>query len=191
MQTNFFRKGGFINNIIQYRWQYGMILPGIVYLVLFNYIPITGLQIAFKDFQLGTTIWSCPWVGLENFSFLADSEFWRVVWNTLAITSLKFLFNFFAPIFLALMLNEVTHLGFKRTIQTVSYLPHFISWIVIAYLIDAFLAPDALVNQMISVLGGKQIFFMGDPSWFRPIIIITSVWKEAGWGSIIYLAEIA
>lgn len=184
-------RGAFLDNIIRYRWQYGMILPGIVLLVLFNYIPIAGLQIAFRDFQLGTTIWSSPWVGFENFSFLSDTEFWRVVWNTLAITLLKFSFNFITPILLALMLNEVSKLHFKRIVQTISYLPHFISWIVIAYLIDAFLAPDALVNQVISLLGGEQIFFMGEPAWFRPIIVITSVWKEVGWGSIIYLAAIA
>lgn len=168
-----------------------MILPGIACLVLFNYIPIAGLQIAFRDFQLGTTIWSSPWVGFENFSFLSDTEFWRVVWNTLAITLLKFSFNFITPILLALMLNEVSKLHFKRIVQTISYLPHFISWIVIAYLIDALLAPDALVNQVISLLGGEQIFFMGEAAWFRPIIVITSVWKEVGWGSIIYLAAIA
>ncbi len=184
-------QGAFLNNIMRYRWQYGMILPGIACLVLFNYIPIAGLQIAFRDFQLGTTIWSSPWVGFENFSFLSDTEFWRVVWNTLAITLLKFSFNFITPILLALMLNEVSKLHFKRIVQTISYLPHFISWIVIAYLIDALLAPDALVNQVISLLGGEQIFFMGEAAWFRPIIVITSVWKEVGWGSIIYLAAIA
>ncbi|HEY8423080.1 MAG TPA: ABC transporter permease subunit [Thermoclostridium sp.] len=184
-------KVSFLYNIIKFRWQYLMILPGIIFLILFNYIPIIGLQIAFKDFQIGTTIWTCPWVGLDNFSFLSDPEFWRVVKNTLAITSLKFVFNFFAPIIFALLLNEVTTVWFKRTIQTISYLPHFISWIVIAYLIEAFLAPDALVNQIIWALNGKQIYFMGEPSWFRPIIVVSSVWKEVGWGSIIYLAAIS
>jgi putative aldouronate transport system permease protein len=184
-------RGGFLYNIIQFRWQYGMILPGMIFLLLFNYIPITGLQIAFRDFQLGGTVWTSPWVGFENFSFLTDPEFWRVVWNTLAITLLKFLFNFFVPVILALMLNEIGHLGYKKMIQTISYLPHFVSWIVIAYLIDAFLAPDALVNQILLALGGQQVFFMGEPSWFRPIIVITSVWKEVGWNSIIYLAAIA
>ncbi len=185
------KKDGFLHNIIKYRWQYAMILPGVVFLILFSYIPITGLQIAFKDFQIGNTVWNSPWVGFDNFAFLQDSDFWRVVVNTLAITTLKFAFGFITPIILALMLNEIKATWYKRLIQTFSYLPHFISWIVIAYLIEALLAPDALVNQIISGIGGNQIFFMGEPSWFRPIIIISSVWKEVGWGSILYLAAIS
>lgn len=185
------KKDGFLHNIIKYRWQYAMILPGVVFLILFSYIPIIGLQIAFKDFQIGNTIWNSPWVGFANFAFLQDFDFWRVVINTLAITTLKFAFGFITPIILALMLNEIKATWYKRLIQTFSYLPHFISWIVIAYLIEALLAPDALVNQIISGVGGNQIFFMGEPSWFRPIIVISSVWKEVGWGSILYLAAIA
>lgn len=185
------RKNSFLYNMIQYRWQYGMILPGIICLVLFSYIPITGLQVAFKDFQIGQTIWNSPWVGFDNFSFLSDPDFWKVVRNTLAITLLKMIFGFPAPIILALMLNEVGKLWFKRVVQTVSYIPHFISWIVIAYLIEAFLSPDGLLNQVIAAMGGKQIFFMGEPSWFRPIIVLSSIWKEIGWGTIIYLAAIS
>lgn len=185
------RKGSLPYNLVHYRWQYGMILPAFVLLVLFNYVPITGLQVAFRDFRIGHTIWSSPWVGGENFAFLKDMEFWRIVKNTLTISVLKFFFNFTTPIVLALMLNEITSVPFKRFVQTVSYLPHFVSWIVVAYLVEAFLAPNALVNQVIGLLGGQSVYFMGEPSWFRPIVVLTSIWKEVGWGSIIYLAAIA
>ena len=185
-------KKGIVYNIVKYRWQYAMIFPGVIFLLLFNYIPMTGLQIAFKDFQLGDTIWSSKWVGFENFSFLNDAEFWKVVRNTIIISSLKFAVNFITPVILALMFNEVTSLRYKRIVQTVSYLPHFVSWIVVAYFIDSFLSPrDGLVNQIIVAFGGKSVFFLGEVSWFRPIIVLSSIWKEVGWGSILYLAAIS
>lgn len=109
----------------KYRWQYLMILPGVLLLFLFSYIPMAGIQVAFRDFQIGTSIWNSTWVGLDNFSFLQDPQFLTVVKNTLYISVLKFIFGFPAPILLALVINEVTRPVFKRFVQSVSYLPHF------------------------------------------------------------------
>lgn len=177
--------------LAKYRWQYLMILPAAVLLLLFNYIPMVGIQVAFKNFHLGTTMWNSPWVGIENFSFLQDDQFWLVVRNTIYIAVLKFLFGFPAPIILALLINEVRRNGFKRFVQSVSYLPHFFSWIVVAYILQSFLTMDGgLVNAIIVKLGGDPIFFLGSTTWFRPIIVASSLWKEIGWNTILYLAAI-
>ncbi|OBZ15806.1 sugar ABC transporter permease [Bacillus sp. FJAT-26390] len=177
--------------VAKYRWQYVMIAPAVVLLFLFSYIPMAGIQVAFKDFHIGSTIWNSPWVGLDNFEFLHDEQFWVVVRNTLWIAALKFVFGFPAPIFLALLINEVRHSGFKRFVQSVSYLPHFFSWIVVAYILQSLLTLDGgLVNQFITDLGGEQIFFLGSTEWFRPMIVASGLWKEVGWNTILYLAAI-
>lgn len=176
----------------KYRWQYGMIAIGIVCLILFNYMPMLGIQIAFKDFRVGrTTIWNAEWLGLKNFKFLRDSEFWRVVKNTLTLTVSKFIFSFPAPIILALLINEIRSTRFKKIVQSITYIPHFISWVVIAYMLDSFLSPyTGIVNEFIAKLGGKPVFFMGSTAWFAPIFVLVNVWKEVGWGTIVYLAAI-
>lgn len=176
----------------KYRWQYGMIALGIICLVLFNYMPMLGIQIAFKDFKVGrTNIWNAEWVGLENFKFFKDTEFWRVVKNTLTLTITKFIFSFPAPIILALLINEITNTRFKKIVQSITYIPHFISWVVIAYMLDSFLSPyTGILNTLIVRLGGTPVFFMGDTKWFVPIFVIASIWKEVGWGTIVYLAAI-
>ncbi|CAM3336691.1 MULTISPECIES: ABC transporter permease [Paenibacillus] len=175
----------------KYRWQYLMILPGIVLLFLFSYIPMAGIQVAFRDFRIGTSIWNSAWVGMDNFSFLNDPQFWTVVENTLYISVLKFLFGFPAPILLALMINEILHSKFKRFVQSVSYLPHFFSWIVVAYILQSLLSMDGgLVNQWIASTGGEPIFFLGSTDWFRPMVVASGLWKETGWNTILYLAAI-
>ncbi|MEF2964782.1 ABC transporter permease subunit [Paenibacillus sp. M1] len=175
----------------KYRWQYLMILPGVLLLFLFNYIPMAGIQVAFRDFQIGTSIWNSPWIGFDNFSFLEDPQFLTVVKNTLYISVLKFIFGFPAPILLALLINEVTRPLFKRFVQSVSYLPHFFSWIVVAYILQSFLTLDGgLINQFITKAGGEPIFFLGSTEWFRPMVIASSLWKETGWNTILYLAAI-
>ncbi|WP_058302009.1 ABC transporter permease [Gorillibacterium timonense] len=175
----------------KYRWQYLMILPGVVLLLLFSYIPMAGIQVAFRDFQIGSSIWDSPWVGMDNFAFLQEPQFWKIVENTLFISVLKFIFGFPAPILLALMINEVSHSGFKRFVQSVSYLPHFFSWIVVVYILQSFLTLDGgLVNQLISKAGGDPIFFMGSTEWFRPLVVSSGLWKETGWNTILYLAAI-
>jgi putative aldouronate transport system permease protein len=177
--------------LTKYRWQYVMIFPGIVLLFLFSYIPMAGIQVAFKDFHIGYTIWNAPWMGVENFAFLKDDQFWIVVKNTIIIALLKFVFGFPAPIFLALLINEVRHNGFKRFVQSVSYLPHFFSWIVVAYILQSLLTLDGgLINNLVSKAGGEPIFFLGSTEWFRPMVVTSGLWKEVGWNTILYLAAI-
>ncbi|WP_214626057.1 ABC transporter permease [Paenibacillus agaridevorans] len=175
----------------KYRWQYAMILPAVTLLFLFNYVPMAGIQIAFRDFQIGSSIWNSAWVGFDNFAFFKEPQFWVVVTNTLYISVLKFIFGFPAPILLALMINEVLHSGFKRFVQSVSYLPHFFSWIVVAYILQSFLTLDGgLVNDVIQKTGNESIFFLGSTEWFRPMIVGSGLWKEVGWNTILYLAAI-
>ncbi len=181
----------FIKNIKKFKWHYIMILCGIACLIFFSYIPMTGLQIAFRNFKPGNTVWNAKWVGLKNFWFLQDLEFWRIVKNTFVLTGARFLISFPAPIVLALLINEVKNTYFKRIVQSITYIPHFISWIVIAYILDSFLSPyGGIINQLIEKFGGTSVFFMGSNSWFVPIVTISSVWKDVGWGTIIYLAAI-
>ena len=175
----------------KYRWQYLMIAPAAILLFLFNYVPMAGLQIAFRDFQIGSSIWSSAWIGFENFHFFQEPQFWVVVRNTLYISVLKFIFGFPAPILLALMINEVTHPIYKRFVQSISYLPHFFSWIVVAYILESFLTLDSgFVNNIIESAGGEPIFFLGSTEWFRPMIVGSGLWKEVGWNTILYLAAI-
>ena len=177
--------------ILKYRWQYALMVPGIISLFLFSYMPMAGVQIAFRNFRIGNNIWTAKWVGLDNFRFFMDPEFWRVLRNTLVISVTRFVFSFPAPIILALLINEIRNVVFKRIVQSITYLPHFISWIVVAYLVDALLAPNSgLINQIFLIFGGQSVFFMGRTDLFVPIIVISSIWKNIGWGTIIYLAAI-
>jgi putative aldouronate transport system permease protein len=175
----------------KYRWQYALVLPGIICLFLFSYMPMAGVQIAFRNYRIGSSIWTARWVGLANFRFFLDPEFWRVLKNTLVISVSRFVFSFPAPIILALLINEIRSVFFKRLVQSITYLPHFISWIVVAYLIDAILAPNTgLLNQLFLRAGGESVFFMGRVDLFVPIIVISNIWKTIGWGTIVYLAAI-
>jgi putative aldouronate transport system permease protein len=178
-------------DLLKFRWQYAMILPGVICLFLFSYMPMAGVQIAFRNFRIGNSIWTARWVGLTNFRFFLDPEFWRVLKNTLVISVSRFVFSFPAPIILALLINEIRSVFFKRLVQSITYLPHFISWIVVAYIIDAFLAPNTgLINQLFLQFGGQSVFFMGRTDLFVPIIVISNIWKSIGWGTIVYLAAI-
>lgn len=181
-----------IMKLYKYRWQFLLIAPAVILLFLFSYIPMAGIQIAFRDFQIGTSMWSSPWVGMDNFYALQEPHFWVVVKNTLIISVLKFVAGFPAPIALALLINEITQPFFKRFVQSVSYLPHFFSWIVVAYILQSFLTLDSgFVNSLIEKFGGDPIFFLGSESWFRPMIVLSSLWKEVGWNTILYLAAIS
>jgi len=178
--------------IWKYRWQYFMILPGFAAIFLFAYLPMAGVQIAFRDYNIFRGVWASPWVGFEHFSFLTDPEFWTVFENTMWITALKFLFGFPAPIVLAILLNELRNPLFKRFVQTLTYMPHFVSWIIVAYILEVFLSHSSgLVNHILASIGLDKIYFMGENEWFRPIVVLSSIWKETGWGSIIFLAAIA
>ncbi len=170
---------------------YVMLLPVIIYFIVFKYIPLYGLQIAFKNFSPFKGIINSPWVGLKNFvDFFSSYYCWRLIRNTLLINVFDILFGFPAPIILALLLNEVKNSYFKRTIQTITYLPHFISMVVICGMILDFFSRDGVVNNVTNLFGIESIPFMTEPGWFRPIFVGTNIWQQVGWGSIIYLAAL-
>ena len=171
---------------------YMLALPALTILIIFKYIPMYGAQIAFRQFSISEGIWGSPWVGLKHFFwFFNDPFFFRIVRNTLLLGFLEVLFSFPAPIILALLLNELRNKRFKRTVQSISYMPHFLSLVVIVGIfIDLTNLRDGKINQIIEFFGGQRIQFFADPAWFRPLYIITGIWQQIGWGSIIYLAAI-
>ncbi|MDF2647165.1 MAG: binding-protein-dependent transport system inner rane component [Paenibacillus sp.] len=172
---------------------YLLLLPGLVFLLLFKYTPMYGLIIAFKDFNIFKGIMGSPWVGMQHFNKLFNSsDFYMVLRNTLIISFYKIVILFPIPIIIALLLNEVRRAFFKRFVQTVIYLPHFLSWVVIAGLFVNILSPSSgLVNQLIEYMGGQPIRFLLDNDWFRTVLVATAGWKDAGWNAIIFLAAIA
>jgi putative aldouronate transport system permease protein len=175
-------------------WQLYLFLVGPVVLIfIFKYIPIYGLYMAFVDFRIGKNILSSPWNNFENFRLLfASTDFSRYFFNTIIISVMRIAFVFPAPILFALLLNEVRREKFKRVVQSIAYLPHFMSWVVLAGLVGEFLSPQrGIVNYIITLFGGEPIYFLSSTKWFRPILIITDIWRSIGWGSIIYLAALS
>ena len=174
------------------KYIYLMTIPAIVYFLTFSYAPMYGAIIAFKDFNPMQGILGSPWVGFDNFQELFRSaSFWHIFGNTLYISLVSIVFAFPAPIILALLLNEVRHTGLKRSIQTLTYVPHFISLVVICGLIVAFTDRNGPINHLIALFGWDRIPFMMKPEWFVPIYVSTNIWQEIGWGSIIYIAALS
>jgi len=175
-------------------WQiYVMLAPTVIWLLLFLYKPMYGLQIAFKDYSVFRGVANSPWIGLEHFETLfANDQFIRAVRNTVIISFWTLLIGFPVPILLALMFNEVLNQTFKKTTQTIVYLPHFISSVIIAGIVITAFSPSAgIVNTVLSWLGYEPVYFLTKAEWFRPIFIGTGIWQEAGFQSIVYLAAIA
>lgn len=169
-----------------------MFLPGLMLLVVFEYGPMYGLILAFKEYNLGLGINSSPWVGLANFErLLTEQQALQVLRNTVIISVLKLLFGIPAPIILALIINEVRQGIFKRFVQTVSYLPHFLSWVILSAIIYQLLSPSSgIINLVLREFGFRPVYFLAEEAWFRPILVLSSIWKEVGWGTIIYLAAL-
>jgi putative aldouronate transport system permease protein len=177
----------------KYLGLYSMMLPGALYFVIFCYLPMVGLLIAFQDYSIVGGIFHSPWVGFKNFQMaFTSSFFFEVLRNTVLISFFKIVFSFPIPIILALLLYEIRSGSFfKRAFQTVSYLPHFISWVVMAMILKDILSLDSgVVNKMISGVGGKPIYFLGSKQWFRTVLVASEIWKEAGWSSILYIAAL-
>ena len=176
----------------RYRYLYLLLLPAIVYYIVFCYVPMYGVTIAFKDYSYKKGILGSPWIGLENFKYMFQlGDFYRVLWNSIYLSVLRMVITFPIPIILALMLNECRNAKFKKLSQTLLYLPHFLSWAVIGGILINFLSPSwGMVNSIIKSFGFDPIFFLGDPKYFRGTVVVSSIWKEAGWGTIIYLAAI-
>jgi len=173
------------------KYKYLIILPIIVYLVLFAYKPMYGLIIAFKDYRPALGIAASKWVGWKHFNnFFHDVYFWRLIRNTFSISGLSILFGFPAPILLALFLNEIRVSWFKRTIQTITYMPYFISMVVVCSLVRTYVQYDGLISQLAVALGGEPQNYLMVNKYFYPIYIISDIWKNIGWNSIIYLAAL-
>lgn len=171
---------------------YLMVLPGLIYFIIFKYLPMGGLIIAFQDYQPYLGIMGSPWVGLKHFIRLfTEPTFFMLLSNTLILFALNIVIFFPLPIILSLMLNEVRQKAFKNIIQTVIYIPHFMSWVIIVSISYVFLTVDGgVINEMIAALGGEKISFLTSPEWLRTVYIGQIIWKELGWSTIIYLAAI-
>jgi len=188
---------GALSRIAQRYWKarylFLLFLPALVYYVIFCYGPMYGVQIAFKDYNFALGITGSEWIGLTHFRRLFGlNKFWQVFSNTIIISSLKLVFGFPAPIFLALLFNEIRMRRFKKVVQTISYLPHFLSWVILASIFIQLLSPTTgPVNQVIKSFGFKEIYFLGSRQYFRSVLVATSIWKGIGWGSVVYLAALS
>lgn len=175
------------------RYAYLLVLPGLLYFIVYRYVPMLGSVIAFQDYSPFLGFSGSEWVGLKHFAkIFEDAEVLRVLWNTLALSFLQIVFAFPAPILLALMLNEVRNKPYKSLIQSIVYLPHFLSWVIVVGIFTIFLRGSGLVNTILKVkFGLGPIDFLTITDFFRPLIVLQVIWKEAGWGTIIFLAALS
>ncbi|SMD10119.1 ABC transporter permease [Primorskyibacter flagellatus] len=183
-----------VGDHLKREWQlYVMLIPTILWLAIFLYKPMYGLQIAFKDYSIFRGVAGSPWIGLEHFQTLfGNDQFLRAIKNTIIISFYGLIFGFPMPILLALMFNEILKQTFKKTAQTIVYLPHFVSSVIIAGIVITAFSPSAgIVNTFLGWIGVEPIYFLTKPEWFRPIFVGTGIWQEAGFQSIVYLAAIA
>ncbi|MDE2733762.1 MAG: ABC transporter permease subunit [Gemmatimonadota bacterium] len=181
--------------LTQYRRHKGLLLlvaPGLAFLLVFNYLPMFGLVLAFKEFRLSAGILGSEWSGLENFSRLfGGADFPNALRNTVTISLLRLLFGFFAPIALALMLNEIRVSWYKRTVQTVTYIPYFLSWVILGGIFLMIFSQSGPANQISQLFGVSPIEFLTNDFWFIVVVIVTGIWQAAGYGAVIYLAALA
>jgi putative aldouronate transport system permease protein len=179
-------------DIVKNKYLYIMLSPVLAYFIIFQYFPMYGAIIAFKDFNPRLGIGGSAWAGLEHFKdFFGGMYFWRVFKNTLMISFYDLVFGFPAPLILALLLNEVKNALFKRSVQTITYLPHFISLVIIAGMIKDFTSSDGVINDIIAFFGGERVTMLLEPSYFRTIFVSSNIWQHVGWGTIIYLAALS
>lgn len=171
---------------------YAMLLLPVIYYIMFQYLPMYGLLIAFKDYNLFKGVWDSPWVGLAVFKeVFRTPNFWSSITNTLVLNGLNLVIGFPAPIILALMLNEINNGIFKKGIQTVLYLPHFISWVIIGGMMyQIFSTSSGMINSLVKMFGGTPVPFLTDNGWWIFVYVVVSVWHEIGWGAIIYMSAI-
>nr|WP_228101310.1 ABC transporter permease subunit [Paenibacillus donghaensis] len=170
-----------------------MVLPAVVLVFVFSYVPMSGIILAFQDYKAPLGITGSPFVGLKHFKYMFENDyFMKITLNTLLFACSKIILNLIIPFTFALLLNEVRHMGFKRSIQTLVYLPHFLSWVTLGGILIDLLAQTGIVNQLLTYLFGiKPVFFLGDGTWFRLTIIFSDVWKEFGFNTIIFLAALS
>ncbi|MGG4147221.1 sugar ABC transporter permease [Paenibacillus algorifonticola] len=175
------------------RWFYLMLLPGVLYFIVYKYVPMWGVLISFQDYQPYAGFWKSNWVGFKHFeAFFQNDAFWMLFRNTFMLAMYNIVFFFPLPIVIALMLNEVRKEAYKRIVQTLIYVPHFVSWVVVAGISFLFFSSqDGLVNIMLAESGKNPINFLLSENWFRTMITSQVMWKETGWGTIIFLAALA
>jgi putative aldouronate transport system permease protein len=193
VQQKKIKKNSFGSRMYRTRYLHFLALPGLIYLAIFSYGPMYGVLMAFQNFRPRDGIWGSPWIGLRNFErFFAHPHLWRLIGNTVTINVYQILFVFPIPIIFALLLNELRGKYFKRTVQTVSYLPNFISLPAIIGMLVMFLSPtDGFINRIVVSLGGSAVHFMAQPEWFRTLFIASEVWTTMGWSAIIYIAALS
>ncbi|TVY09438.1 ABC transporter permease [Paenibacillus cremeus] len=187
------KREGLVRDMIRDRWLYLMVLPGVLYFLIFKYVPMYGLTMAFQDYKPHIGMMDSPWVGLKHFQrFFGEDQFWQLLRNTALLAVYNMVFFFPLPIVLALMMNEVRRERFKRFVQTLVYIPHFVSWVVVVgifYML--FTTEGGAVNELLFALTGNKVQFLLEPGWFRTMIISQSIWKEVGWGTVIFLAALS
>ena len=186
-------KRGFRREMNRYWDLYLLLVPVVLYFIIFKFWPMYGVQIAFKDFSPSKGIFDSPWVGFKHFlRFFNSFNFWDILRNTITISFYQLIAGFPIPILLALVLNEMRNAKFKKLLQTVTYAPHFLSTVVLVGMLTAFLNPSTgLVNRVIEMLGGEAINFMAEESWFSSLYVWSGVWQNAGWGTIIYMSSLS
>ena len=190
--TNAPAKKSLLREMAKYKSIYLMLIPAVVLYITFCYVPMFGVAIAFQDFKVSRGIFGSEFVGFENFiSFFKSYNFWQLLRNTLSISILQIVLGFPAPIVLALMLNEVKKIKFKKAVQTITYMPHFISTVVVTSMILDFVSSEGLINTVRESLGLETILFMLDPKYFQMVYVISGIWQGIGWASIIYISALS
>lgn len=183
-----------VQYMIQHKWLYLLLLPGFLYLILFRYVPMGGLVIAFKNYSPFIGIWNSPWVGFDQFKqFFSNNDFFKLLTNTLGISLMQLVFYFPAPIILSLFLNEVRHSGYKRVVQTLVYIPHFVSWVIVCSLTyQLFNVTDGVFNVIYKAISGGQTFdILQNANSFWGLIVGQDIWRETGYGTIVFLAALS
>ena len=172
---------------------YSLLIPGVVFIFIFCYVPMYGAQIAFRDFSFRKGYWGSEWVGMKHFArYVTSSNFWPLMGNTLGISVYSLLAGFPIPVLLAFLLNELRSQKYKKTVQMVTYIPHFISTVAICSMITLFMdRSTGVINRLIVLMGGEAKAFLAEPRYFKTIYVLTGVWQEMGWGTIIYLAALS
>lgn len=192
--TNGKKTKDFRQKLYSQRYLLAMAIPGVIWMLIFNYIPMAGIVIAFKQYNIVKPISAAPWVGFMHFTeFFADDNFWLIMKNTIGISFFKLIIGFPLPIMFALLLNEITSVRFKKSVQTISYLPHFLSWVVLGGILMNWLSDVGIINNILIGIGlsAERINYLAKAEYFWGIAVVSDIWKELGWSAIIYLAAIA
>ena len=187
------KKLSFIKTLKRDYWLYVFLIPGLLFFLIFKYLPMVGIVISFQDYSVVKGITGSPWVGLAHYEYLfKNPDFYRIFYNSLIISLYRLLWGFPIPIILALLMNEMNKHRYKRSMQTIMYLPHFVSWVVIIGMVYNLLSPSSgIFNHILKAVGKDTIPFLTTPQYFRTILVTTDIWKSAGWGTVVYMAAIS